>query len=96
MTAAQLRRLHELVHAAQAVTKRPFEEGETSRPIEFFTDHLQEEGWLLGWILVAAIRAKHPELFGFYDEQRLHQRRSTACWRHRSPFHEQDRRRRPS
>ena len=29
MTAKQLRRLHELVHAAQAIAKRPFEEGET-------------------------------------------------------------------
>jgi len=73
MTARQLRRLHELVHAAQAIAKRPFAEGETSRPIEFFTDHLPEEGWHLGWILVSAIRAQHAELFGFYDEQRLHQ-----------------------
>lgn len=73
MNAEQLRRLHELVHAAQAVVQRPFEEGETSRPIEFFTDHLPDEGWLLGWILVTAIRAENPELFTFYDEQRLHQ-----------------------
>jgi len=73
MTAAQRRQLHKLVHEAQLMVERPFEEGETSRPIEFFTDHLPEEGWLLGWILVAAIRAKHPELFGFYEEQRLHQ-----------------------
>lgn len=73
MTARQLRRLHELVHQAQAIATRPFEEGETSRPIEFFTHHLPDEGWRLGWVLVGAIRAKHPELFGFYDEQRLHQ-----------------------
>jgi hypothetical protein len=73
MTARQLRRLHELVHQAQAIATRPFDEGETSRPIEFFTHHLPDEGWRLGWVLVGAIRAKHPELFGFYDEQRLHQ-----------------------
>jgi hypothetical protein len=73
MNAEQLRRLHELVHAAQAVVQRPFEEGETSRPIEFFTDHLPDEGWRLGWILVAALRAENPELFSFYAEQRLHQ-----------------------
>jgi hypothetical protein len=73
MNAEQLRRLHELVQAAQAGVQRPFEEGETSRTIEFFTDHLPHEGWLLGWILVTAIRAESPELFSFYDEQRLHQ-----------------------
>src|SRR3977135_4288112 len=73
MNAEQLRRLHELVHAAEAVVQRPFEEGETSRPIEFFTDHLSDEGWLLGWMLVAAIRAENPEILRFYDEERLHQ-----------------------
>lgn len=72
MTTKELQRLHELVHEAQAVVNRPWEEGETSRPIEFFTNHLTEEGWRLGWVLVAAIREQHPDLFGFYDEQHLH------------------------
>jgi hypothetical protein len=72
MTAAELTRLHELLRAAQAVVDRPFEHGETSRPIEFFTDHLPDEAWLLGWKLVAELRRTHPDLFAVYDEQRLH------------------------
>jgi hypothetical protein len=72
MTGQELKRLHELVHGAQAVVDRPWEEGETRRPIEFFTDHLPEEGWLLGWLVVAEMRKEHPGLFASYDEQRLH------------------------
>jgi len=72
VTTAELRRLHGLVRAAQEVVERPFEEGETSRPIEFFTDHLSEDGWRLGWRLVAELRLEHAGLFAVYDEQRLH------------------------
>jgi hypothetical protein len=72
MTPQELAELHRLVREADAFAKRPFEDGETSRPITFFTSHLPEEGWRLGWVLVAAIREQHPDLFGFYDEQHLH------------------------
>jgi hypothetical protein len=54
------------------MVERPFEEGETSRPIEFFTDHLTDDGWRLGWQLVAELRREHADLFAGYDEQRLH------------------------
>lgn len=72
MTADELARLHELVHAAQAYVNRPWEQGETSRPIEFFTDHLCDEGWRLGWTLVGALRETAPDLFGSYAEDGLH------------------------
>jgi hypothetical protein len=36
MTESGLQRLHRLVHAAQAEVNRPWEPGETSRPIQFF------------------------------------------------------------
>src|SRR5689334_16906431 len=72
MTAEELDRLHRLVHDAQAVVDRPWARGEESRPIEFFTDHLADDGWRLGWTLVAALRGAAPELFAHYDEERLH------------------------
>jgi hypothetical protein len=72
MTTQQLRHLHELVHAAQAVADRPWEPGETSRPITFFTDHLRDEGWRLGRSLVASLRERHADLFRYYGEATLH------------------------
>jgi hypothetical protein len=72
MTSKEMARLYELVLAAQAAVTRPWEPGETSRPVTFLTDHLAEEGWKLGWRLVAALREAHAELFRFYGEQDLH------------------------
>ncbi len=72
MTAEQLARLYELVHVAEAHVHRPWKLGETSRPIEFFTDHLGDEGWRLGWVLVGALREAAPDLFGSYGEAGLH------------------------
>jgi hypothetical protein len=72
MNSREIERLHHLVHAAQAIVRRPWEPGETSRPIEFFTDHLDDEGWRLGWTLVAALRERAPELFRLYSEEGLH------------------------
>ena len=68
----QLARLHALVNAAQAVVERPFEPGETSRPIELFDAHLTDEGWHLGWSAVHALRRDHADLFALYDEVQLH------------------------
>src|SRR4051794_8125597 len=67
----QLARLHELVHAAQAIVDRPFAPGETSRPLEFFDAHLDEEGWQLGWSTVHTLRREHADLFALYDESQL-------------------------
>lgn len=72
MTPQELEELHRLVRQAEAFAKRPLEEGETSRPITFFTHHLPDAGWRLGWQLVGVLRAAHPDLFRFYDEQNLH------------------------
>lgn len=68
----QLSRLHELVHLAKDQVDLPWRPGETSRPITFFTDHLDDEGWRLGWVLVGALRDRHAELFGLYGEESLH------------------------
>lgn len=67
----QLARLHELVLVAQAIVDRPFEPGETSRPIEFFDTHLEKKGWQLGWSIVGALRREHADLFALYDESQL-------------------------
>lgn len=72
MTTEQLVRLHQLVHDSQAVVERPWEPGETSRPITFFTDHLTNEGWRLGWTLLGALREQHATLFRYYGEEGLH------------------------
>lgn len=67
----QLARLHELVRAAQAIVDRPFEPGESARPIEFINAHLTEEGWQLGWGIVHSLRRDHADLFALYDESQL-------------------------
>lgn len=72
MSDAELARLRDLLVAAQAQVDRPFEPGESSRPITFFSDHLSEEGWTLGWKLVATLRREHAELFAVFSEQALH------------------------
>lgn len=72
MTHDDMAELHRRVHAAQEVVDRPWIPGETSRPYEFFTDHLADDGWRLGWKLVAAIRQSHPELFLRSSEEELH------------------------
>src|SRR5437870_113076 len=68
----QMTRLRELVHSAQDYVSRPFEPGETSRPFTFFTDHLDIEGWKLGWSVVSALREQHPDLFASFSEVTLH------------------------
>jgi hypothetical protein len=72
MTIEELRCLHQRVHEANAHVQRPFEPGETSRPIEFFTDHLGEKGWHLGWRMVGALRDFAADLFASYGESGLH------------------------
>ena len=67
----RLARLHELVRAAQDIVDRPFEPGETERPMEHFEQHLPEEGWKLGWSIVGALRRDHADLFALYDESEL-------------------------
>jgi hypothetical protein len=81
----ELERLHHLVHAAQAVVDRPWEPGETSRPISFFSDHLDDEGWVLGWKLVASLRQNAPELFRLYGEEGLHRASLELLLAHPTP-----------
>lgn len=66
-----LERLHRLVLKAQAEVDRQLDPGEVRR-FEFFTSRLSDEGWRLGWQLVADLRAHHPDLFNFYSEEALH------------------------
>jgi len=68
----QIARLHELVHEAQRYVERPWEPGETARPLTFYTNHLPEEGWELGWSLVNALYAQQPDLFESFSEITLH------------------------
>jgi len=72
MTPQEIAELHRLVRKADVFANRPLKKGENSRPITFFTHHLPDEGWRLGWLLVGVLRAEHPQLFLFYDEQALH------------------------
>src|ERR1700743_2441863 len=65
-------RLRELVHEAQSCIERPWEPGETSRPLTFYTNHLPQEGWELGWSLVNALHAQQPDLFESFSEITLH------------------------
>src|ERR1700710_1986883 len=72
MTHEEMERLWRLVQDAKAEKTRPFEPGETSRPVTSITDHLVQEGWELGWRLVIAYREGHPELFLNYSQNALH------------------------
>jgi hypothetical protein len=72
ITGQQMTRLHELVHEAQDYVNRPFEPGETSRPITVYIMHLPEEAWQLGWTLVKTLHASHPDLFESFTERALH------------------------
>jgi hypothetical protein len=72
MNPEDLAELHRLVSEADAFANRPLEEGETSRPITFFTSHLSDDGRRLGWRLVRAFRAQNPGLFLLYDERSLY------------------------
>jgi len=72
VTHQQMERLWSFVRDAQAEKTRPWQPGETSRPVTFVTDHLAKEGWKLGWLLVAAYREQHPALFRSYSETDLH------------------------
>lgn len=72
MNPEDLAELHRLVREADAFASRPLEEGETSRPITFFTSHLSDDGRRLGRRLVRAFRAQNPGLFLLCDEQSLY------------------------
>jgi hypothetical protein len=63
-----LTHLTERIHAARDFRDRPFEPGETERPILGLTEYMAEEDHVELRRAVRALRRKHPDSFGLYHE----------------------------